>query len=125
MAVIPSAISELPELDQVEAERLDLRENAEQGGLILERAGEHGLAALQLGRHRGKGGQGGLSEPAPYPDRVQARRGGHGIIVDAELGTRRCPNLVIVRAAAALVRVRRRKNGCARRAWRRCDACAC
>jgi hypothetical protein len=45
----------LPQFDQLEAERFDLRKNAEQGGPIFEQAGEHGLAALHLGHHRGKG----------------------------------------------------------------------
>src|SRR5450631_2993584 len=41
--------------EQFETERLDLRNDAEQRGSILEQTGEHGLAALQLGHHRGKG----------------------------------------------------------------------
>ena len=40
---------DLPQFEQLEAERLDLREDAEQRGPIFEQAGEHGLAALQLG----------------------------------------------------------------------------
>jgi hypothetical protein len=45
----------LPEFNQLEAERLDLRKDAEHGGPIVEQAGEHGLAALYLRDHRGKG----------------------------------------------------------------------
>jgi len=49
----------LSKFEQFEAERLDLRNDAEQRGPIREQAGEHGLAAFQLRHHRGKGGQGG------------------------------------------------------------------
>jgi hypothetical protein len=45
----------LPQFDQIEPERFDLREDAEQGGPIVEHAGEHRLAALELRDHRGKG----------------------------------------------------------------------
>jgi hypothetical protein len=44
----------LSKFEQFEAERLDLRKDAEQRGPILAQAGEHGLAALQLRHHRGK-----------------------------------------------------------------------
>jgi hypothetical protein len=87
----------LSEFEQFEAERLDLRKDAEQRGPILEQAGEHGLAAFQLTHHRGKGGEGGSSEPALYPDRVQARRCGHAVMLQPDLVTRRRQNLVIVR----------------------------
>src|SRR4051794_19156765 len=70
-----------PELDQFEAERFDLGHDAEQRGPIFERTGEHGLALLQLTRHRGKSGQRGRSEPTLYPDRVKARRCVHVIIL--------------------------------------------
>ena len=46
---------DLPQFEQLEAERFDLRKDAEQGGPIFKQAGEHGLAALQLRDHRGKG----------------------------------------------------------------------
>ena len=87
----------MSKLDQFEAERLDLLKDAEQRGPIREQAGEHRLAALQLRHHRGKGGQGGSSEPALYPDRVQALRCGHVIILAPDLVSRRRQNLVIVR----------------------------
>jgi hypothetical protein len=83
--------------EQLEAERLDLPKDAEQRGPILEQTGEHGLAAFQLRHHRGKRRQGGRSEPAPYPDRVQARQSGHAIILQPDLVSRRRRNLVIVR----------------------------
>ena len=38
---------DLSQFEQFEAERLDLRKHAEQGGPILEQTGEHGLAAFQ------------------------------------------------------------------------------
>ena len=88
----------MSKFEQFEAKRLDLRKDAEQRGPILEQTGEHGLAALQLGHHRGKGRQGGNSEPALYPDRVQARQRGHVTILQPDLVSRRRRNLVIVRA---------------------------
>jgi hypothetical protein len=88
---------DLSEFEQFEAERFDLRKDAEHSGAVLEQAGEHGLAALHLGHHRGKGGQAGSSEPAPYPDRVQAWRCGHAIILQPDLVSRLRRNLVIVR----------------------------
>jgi len=39
---------DLSELEQLEAESLDLGENAEHRGLIFKPTGEHGLAAHQL-----------------------------------------------------------------------------
>jgi hypothetical protein len=57
----------------------------------LKQAGEHGLAAGQLGHHRGEGGQSGGSEPAPYPDGVQARGCVHAMIVQPDLVSRRRP----------------------------------
>ena len=83
---------DLVQLDEFEAEGLDLRKDAEHGGLIFEPAGEYGLTAGQLGHHRGEGGQGGRSEPTPYPDRVQARRRGHATIVLPDLVIRRRRN---------------------------------
>jgi hypothetical protein len=87
----------LSEFEQFEAERLDLRKDAEQRGPIFEQAREHGLAAVQLRHHRGKGREGGSSEPALYPDRVQARRCGHAVMLQPDLVSRRRQNLVIVR----------------------------
>ena len=46
---------DLPQFEQLEAERFDLRKDAEQGGPIFKQAGEFGLSALQLRDHRGKG----------------------------------------------------------------------
>ena len=88
--------ADLPQFDEFEAERFDLRNDAEQRRPILKQAGEDGLASLQLGHHRGKGGQGGSPEATPYPDRVQARRCGHISIVQPDLVIRRRRNLVIV-----------------------------
>src|SRR3954470_326466 len=103
-------------LEQLEAERLDLRNDAEQRGPILERAGEHRLAVLDLRHHRGKGGQGGGSQPALYPDRVEVWRWAHATIVQPELVSRRRRNPVMFsrarwRRAGARVRVGRRKSG--------------
>jgi hypothetical protein len=58
---------------------------------------KHGLAALQLRRHRGKGGQSGSSELTSYPDGVQARRCGHVISLQPDLVSLRRQDLVIVR----------------------------
>ena len=88
----------MAQFEQFEAERFDLPEDAEQAGPIFNKTGEHGLAALDLRHHRGEGGQGGRSEPALYPDRVQARRCGHAIILQPNLVSRRRRDLVIVRA---------------------------
>ena len=54
-------LADLSKFEQFEAERLDLRKDAEQRGPILEQTGEQGLAAFQLRHHRGKGRQGGSS----------------------------------------------------------------
>jgi hypothetical protein len=98
-----------PEFEQFEAERLDLPEDAENRGPILEQTGEHGLAAFQLRHHRGKGRQGGRSEPAPYTDRVQARQCGHAAILPLDLVSRRRRNQVIVRAP--VLALLRRRSG--------------
>src|SRR4051794_3044457 len=120
-----------PELEQLEAERFDLRDDAEQRGPVLDQAREHRLAALQLARHRWERRQGGLSESAPYPDRVQARRCGHASTLAPGPVSRRRWNPVIVlrsarsRGAAAPVRATRRRSGCAHRASRRCCGRGC
>jgi hypothetical protein len=93
----------LPQLDQFEAERLDLRKDAEQRGPILQQTGEHGLAAFGLRHHRGERRQGGSSEPALYPDRVQAWRCGHPTILQPDLVSRQRRNLVIARAPVLAV----------------------
>jgi hypothetical protein len=96
---------DLAQFEQFEPERFDLAEDAEQGGPIFNKTGEHGLAALDLTHHRGEGGKGGRSEPALYPDRVQARHCGHTVILRLDLVSRRRRNLVIVRATGlALLR---------------------
>jgi hypothetical protein len=92
--------SDLSEFEQLEAERFDLPEDPEHSGAVLERPGEHGLAAPQLTHHRGKGGHGSGSEPAPYPDRVEAGRCVHANILKRPPVSRRRRNLVIVRGAA-------------------------
>jgi len=86
---------DLSEFEQLEAERLDPLEDAEQRGPIREQAGEHGLAGVQLRHHGGKGGEGGCSESALYPDRVQAWRCGHALSLQPDLVSRRRRNLVI------------------------------
>src|SRR4051812_30123535 len=87
--------ADLSKFEQFEAERFDLREDAEHSRTVLEQAGEHGLAALQLTDHRREGGEGGSPEPTLDPDRVQARRCGHVSIVPPYLVTRRRRNPVI------------------------------
>src|SRR6266545_1686598 len=72
---------DLAQLEKLEAEGLDLRKEA----------GEHGLTAGQLGRHRGKGGQSSRSEPTPYPDGVQAWRHATTVLHDWVLRRRRNP----------------------------------
>jgi hypothetical protein len=89
---------DVPDFAQFEAEGLDLRKDAEHRGAVLERSGENGLAALALGNHRRKRGEGGSSEPALYPDRVQAQRCGHATIVHPDPVSRRRRNPVIVRS---------------------------
>ena len=79
------------ELQELKTQALDLCNDAEHGGPILEQTGEHGLAARQLGHHRRKRRQTRGSEPALYSDRVQARRRVHAGIVPADLVTRPPP----------------------------------
>ena len=126
---------DLVEVEKLEAERFDLRDNAEQRRPIFKQARQHGLAAGQLTHHRGEGGQSGSSESTPDPDRVQARRCGHAVIVRPDPVSRRRRNLVISQAgaraisamaaraglgvAAAGVRVERRQCGHPLRAWLR------
>ena len=95
----------------LQAERFDLSENAEYGGAVLEQPGEHGLAALQLARHRGEGRQGRDTKPTPYPDRVQARRCVHRISLQRALVSPQRRNLVIVRATALARRLGRFRSG--------------
>ena len=97
---VPGSRPDLAQFEKVEAERFDLGNDAEHRSLILEHAGEHGLAALQLRRQCREGGQRGSSEPSPYPDRVQARRCSHAKIVQPDLVSRPRRNLVIARVGA-------------------------
>ena len=83
------------QVEKLEAERFDLRDNAEQRRPICKQACQHGLAACQLTHHGGEGGQSGSSESTPDPDRVQARRCGHAVIVRPDPVSRRRRNLVI------------------------------
>src|SRR4051794_40772616 len=87
-----------PDFDEVEAERLDLEEDAEQRGPIFEQADEHGLASFPLTLHRGKGGLGGRSEATLDADRVQGGWSGHMATLRLDLVSRRRRNPVIVRA---------------------------
>src|SRR3954454_18124358 len=73
------------ELEQLEAERLDLPDDAEDGGAVFEHAAEHGLTVPQLAGQRGKRGQARGPEPALDPDRVEAGRRGHDQIVPRRL----------------------------------------
>src|ERR1700755_1417478 len=94
-----------PELEQVETERLDLREDTEQRGAVFERTGEHRLAGLQLGGHRRARREGGESEPAPYAERIQPQRCCHAIMLPLDVVSRRDWDPVIacrpLRATAA------------------------
>jgi hypothetical protein len=141
--VIPPALlrplrsrPDLAQFEKFEAERFDLRNDAEHRGPIFKQAGEHGLAAGQLRDHRGERGQGGSSEPTLYPDRVQARRGGHANDRAAPAGEPATPESgdcahadpraisamlakAGLRGAAACVRAERRQSDHAHRAWYR------
>jgi hypothetical protein len=86
---------DLSEFEQFKAERLDLRNDAEQRRPILEQTDQHGLAASQLRHHRGKGRQGGRPQATLDSDGVEARCGDHAIIVQPDLVSRRRRNLVI------------------------------
>src|SRR3954471_21056163 len=88
---------DVPDFEQVETERLDLRKHAEQRGAVFEHTGEHGLAALQLGLHRGKRRESGETEPALYPDRVQAQWRYHARILLPDQVSPRRRNPVITR----------------------------
>jgi hypothetical protein len=132
---------DLVQFEKVEAERFDLRNDAEHCGPIFKQTGEHGLTALQLIDHRGEGGQSGSSESTPHPDRVQARQCGHTTIVQHELVSRQRRNQVItctdtraiaellaiagLRGAVAGVRVEQRPSDHPHRAWRRRCGCEC
>jgi len=72
---------ELADLEEVEAERLDLGEHAVQCGLI-QQAGEHGVGAAPLSGHRREGIQDRGAEVAPDPDHIQGGRWVHGAMVE-------------------------------------------
>jgi hypothetical protein len=72
---------DLAQLDQLEAERFNLREDAEHRGPILEQTGEYGVPAVDVMDHRGKGGQRGGPEAAMYSDAVQVGLGVHDVII--------------------------------------------
>src|SRR6266436_6970622 len=86
---------DLSDFQQLEAEPFDLHDNAEQSGPIFKPTGEHGLAADQLIRHRGKSRQGGGSELTLDPDRVYARPCGHAAILPGDRVSRLGRNPVI------------------------------
>src|SRR6476469_3842856 len=65
VALIGRSLCDLAEIEQLEAERLDLTQHAEQGRPVLEPAGQHRLVALQVRHHRGKGGEGGDAQTSP------------------------------------------------------------
>lgn len=64
---------DLVEFEEFEPECLDLRQDPEDGGPILEQPGEQRLAPLQLVNHRGESGQCCRSELALDPDEVHPR----------------------------------------------------
>ena len=132
---------DLVEVEKLEAERFDLRDNAEQRRPICKQACQLGLAACQLTHHGGEGGQSGSSESTPDPDRVQARRFSHQVMLKLDLVSRRRQNQVIVyvrgrsasvilksarlRGAVAPVRVEQRRSDHGHRVWNRCCGRAC
>jgi hypothetical protein len=84
------------EFEQVQTKGLDLRKGAEQCRPVFQRAGEYRLVVIQLGHHRGKGGQGGRSKPSLYPNRVQARQRSHLAIMYPDPVSHLLPDQVIV-----------------------------
>ena len=88
------------DLEQVETERLDLRNDAEQCSAVVEQPGQHGVAARALGNHRRKGREGGRSKAALDPDRIQAQRRGHATMVRPHAVKRHRLNPVIARTPA-------------------------
>jgi hypothetical protein len=63
---------ETSQLDQVQTERLDLRQHSVKRGLIQNTC-QHRVLTRQLGHHRLKGRQGGRAKMAGDPNRVQTR----------------------------------------------------
>jgi hypothetical protein len=87
--------TDLSELDQLEPECLNLPHDTEHFRLILQQTGEHRIASLHLGGHRGKRGQGGRPEPTLDRDLVHGWECCHTIIVVRNLVNPRRRNLVI------------------------------
>src|SRR5690242_1287770 len=74
---------ELADLEQVEAERFDLSQDAVKPGLV-QRAGQDGLLALPLPCHRRKRGQQRGAEIAVDPDHVRGGGRAHAPIVQRD-----------------------------------------
>jgi hypothetical protein len=72
---------DLAEFDQFQAERFNLREDAEHRPPVLEQSGEYRLSAVDVMNHRGKGGERGRPEAALDPDGVKVGLSAHAIIV--------------------------------------------
>jgi len=62
------------DFEQLEAERLDLREHAVQRGAVGQRPGQHGVAAARPGLQGGERAAYGLAQVAADPDTVPVRR---------------------------------------------------
>src|SRR5580700_10047269 len=92
--------------DQMKTERLDLPEHAEQRGLILKQPCQHSLTALQFRHQRGKGREGGWSEPALDSDGVQTGRFTHTPILPRRVVSLRRRNLVNARPGGRGLRLR-------------------
>lgn len=86
---------DLAELDQFQPERLDLCDDTEHRGPILEQSGEHGLSTVDLMDHRGEGRERGGAKLAVNPDAVQVGSGTHATMVVARWVTRQRLNMVI------------------------------
>jgi hypothetical protein len=97
------ARADLAQLDQLQTERLDLRDDAEHCGPILEQAGEDRLPAVDVMDHRGKGRERRGAKLAIDPDAVQVRPSTHATIVRRGWVTRQHLNVVIVVRTSGLV----------------------
>src|SRR6516162_10123000 len=62
------------DFEQIEAERLDLREHAVQRGAVRQRPGQHGVAAAGPGLQGGERAARRLAQVAADPDPVPVRR---------------------------------------------------
>jgi hypothetical protein len=74
-------LPDLAELDQFQAKRFNLRDDAEHRGPILEPAGEYGLLAVDVMDHRRKGRERGRPEAPIDPDAIQVVLSVHGPMV--------------------------------------------